>query len=146
MNPQIEMKLKEVSYQVASQNELKMEVVMDVCVTNFQNREVSLFQKIEESSEELPKLPSFTVYYVKSGDTLWNIAKKYRVTVDSLKEVNELKDDFIYPGEQLIIPKYRKVEAFWFASKLVHKIWKAKYKVDGDTYDFYHHLFFYLDE
>ena len=40
-------------------------------------------------------------YIVKSGDTLWTIAKKYGLTIDKLKEINNLKSNTLYIGQQL---------------------------------------------
>ena len=48
---------------------------------------------------------SLVIYYVQPGDTLWNIAKKFKTTIDLIKNSNNLKDDKIYPGQQLIMPK-----------------------------------------
>lgn len=42
-----------------------------------------------------------STYTVKSGDTLWDIAVKYHLTVAKLKEMNQLKSDVIYPGQKL---------------------------------------------
>ena len=45
-----------------------------------------------------------TVYVVKSGDTLSEIAEKYNTTVDTLVRRNHIKDpNLIYPGQKLII-------------------------------------------
>lgn len=41
---------------------------------------------------------------VKSGDTLYSLAKKYRVNVSSLKRMNGLKASSIYPGQRIRIP------------------------------------------
>ncbi len=43
-------------------------------------------------------------YVVKSGDTLWSIAKKYGVTVDALKEQNGLTSNSLSLNQILIIP------------------------------------------
>lgn len=44
-----------------------------------------------------------TVYVVKSGDNLGAIASKYRVTVDDLKDWNNLKKHNLKIGQQLIV-------------------------------------------
>ena len=44
------------------------------------------------------------VYIVKSGDTLWSIAKKLGVTVDELKAQNNLANNNLSIGQVLIIP------------------------------------------
>lgn len=43
-------------------------------------------------------------YVVKSGDTLWSIAKKYGVTVDELKEKNNLTSNALSINQILLIP------------------------------------------
>lgn len=49
--------------------------------------------------------PSTSNYYtVKSGDTLWSIAKKYNVSVDELKNTNNLVSNLLSVGQNLIIP------------------------------------------
>ena len=47
---------------------------------------------------------SGTCYVVKSGDTLWSIAKKYGVSVDELKEKNNLSSNALSINQILIIP------------------------------------------
>jgi len=42
-------------------------------------------------------------YTVKSGDTLWRIANNYGVSVDDLKEWNNLSGDLIRPGQELSV-------------------------------------------
>lgn len=47
---------------------------------------------------------------VEPGDTLWGLAAKYypdtdrRDAIDDIKEVNDLLDSTIYPGDVLILP------------------------------------------
>ena len=43
-------------------------------------------------------------YVVKKGDSLYNIAKAYGVTVDALIKANGLTSALIYPNQILIIP------------------------------------------
>ena len=43
-------------------------------------------------------------YIVQKGDTLWIIANKYKVTVNKLKEINNLSSNLITVGQKLIIP------------------------------------------
>ena len=107
MTPTVELTLVENQFKVANQNELQIDLKMNLKVTDIHNKEIPMIQRIEESEEELFSYPSLVIYYVKEGDSLWSIAKKYHTTVESLKELNELKEDLIYPGEPLLIAKYR---------------------------------------
>ncbi len=43
-------------------------------------------------------------YMVNSGDTLYNIAKKFGVSVSKLKEVNKLENNMLSIGQKLVIP------------------------------------------
>jgi len=46
------------------------------------------------------------VYVVRSGDTLWAIAHRYRVTVRELMELNNLTSSAIWVGQRLLIGGY----------------------------------------
>ncbi|MFZ5802094.1 MAG: L,D-transpeptidase family protein [Candidatus Omnitrophota bacterium] len=49
------------------------------------------------------KLLPLEKHKVVAGDALYNIAKKYKTTVDIIKKTNGLKNDVIYPGKELLI-------------------------------------------
>ena len=42
-------------------------------------------------------------YIVQKGDTLWNVANKYNLTIDKLKELNNLNTNLLSIGQELII-------------------------------------------
>jgi LysM repeat protein len=44
------------------------------------------------------------VYRVKSGDSLYGIARKHGTTISAIKKANSLKSDTIFPGQKLKIP------------------------------------------
>jgi peptidoglycan DL-endopeptidase LytE len=49
-------------------------------------------------------LPAAERYRVKSGDSLHKIAKKYNVSVNTLKEANQLEGNALKPNQVLVIP------------------------------------------
>ena len=60
---------------------------------------------VEGENESVVKKPSVTIYVVNKNDTLWNLAKKYKTTVEELVKLNSIENpDSIFPGEKLIIP------------------------------------------
>ena len=57
------------------------------------------------NADVLEKLPGFAIYYVKPGDSLWQIGKKYYVSVGRIKEMNNMTEDDIKAGDKLLIVK-----------------------------------------
>ncbi len=45
-----------------------------------------------------------TQYFVRSGDSLWKIAKKHGTTVAQLRSANDLRGSRIYAGQVLTVP------------------------------------------
>ena len=57
---------------------------------------------------EVIKQPSKKkVHIVQKGDTLYSISKKYKVDIKSLVQENQLENNTIFLGQNLIIPIYR---------------------------------------
>ncbi|MDD2979859.1 MAG: DUF3794 domain-containing protein [Hespellia sp.] len=53
----------------------------------------------------LEKQPGIVGYMVKSGDTMWDLAKRYMTTVEGIQAVNELPDETLKAGDKLLIFK-----------------------------------------
>lgn len=80
------------NFEVSGYNQISMNVIEDVSIN-------------EETCCENPY--SMTIYFVKAGDTLWKIAKKYKSTIEDIMRLNEIEDENkIDIGMQLFIPKY----------------------------------------
>ncbi|WP_163654823.1 LysM peptidoglycan-binding domain-containing protein [Listeria sp. PSOL-1] len=58
-----------------------------------------------------PTIASASTIVVESGDTLWGIAEKNNTTVDTLKQLNKLASDKIFPGQKLIVGEQSKIKA-----------------------------------
>lgn len=71
-----------------------------------ENRSLDIIDEISEEDLEDIQDYSVIIYIVKKGDTLWNIAKKFKSTVDDIVRVNGIENpDKISEGEKLYIPK-----------------------------------------
>jgi hypothetical protein len=56
-------------------------------------------EKLGSPVEDDPK-----VHVVQKGDTLWDIARKYKVSMKRLQELNQLKDqNHLFPGKKLVL-------------------------------------------
>lgn len=73
--------------------------------TNIENiSKISIIEKIEDALLNSENLDSINIYIVKKGDSLWNIAKKYKTSVDKIVKTNEIENpDVINIGDKLLI-------------------------------------------
>jgi len=64
------------------------------------------FRLIRRSTIELERSPRLITYTVRPGDSMWSIAARFHLDVDTLRWSNpklESNPDMLYPGQQLII-------------------------------------------
>ena len=76
--------------------------------------------------------PEIVDYQVKEGETLASIAKKFNISVNSIKWSNNLKSDLIKPGQVLKIPPEDGVVHKVVAGESVYTIAK-KYNVEAQN-------------
>lgn len=94
-------------------NQIEWRGVIQLHMPLYDIKQEDMLQEIqigELDSQKLEKLPGFAIYFVKKGDTLWQIGKKYYVSVEKIKEINQLTSDEIKPGDRLLIVKTGEIE------------------------------------
>ena len=63
----------------------------------YPNQKIKIYTNVSQETNE-------TIYIVKSGDCLCNIAKKFNTTVNKIASDNNIKNiNLIYVGQKLII-------------------------------------------
>jgi len=73
------------------------------------NDSLNIINEVSSEENRDNNIYSMVIYFVKSGDTLWKIAKKFRSTIDDIARVNGIEDiNKMNPGQQLYIPKFIK--------------------------------------
>ena len=69
-------------------------------------------RQVIERKEPMPKRKEVAVkakqykpryHQVERGDTLWNIVRRYDLTIEQLKKMNHIKSDELRPGQKLIV-------------------------------------------
>lgn len=84
--------------------ELKQKEV-EMCI-NGEDRKINFIEDIEEKECAKKSEYSMVVYFVKPSDTVWKIAKMFKVTMASIIQANNLEDpNKISVGEKLYIVK-----------------------------------------
>ena len=80
-------------------------VSIGLFVKMLKSKEVSILTDCEQKMEEKNETkPSMVVYFAKDGDTVWNVAKKYRTKAEKIKSANNLDAEKIESGRRLLIP------------------------------------------
>lgn len=78
---------------------------IEVCVDG-ETKKINIIEDIEEKECEKKNEYSMIVYFVKPCDTVWKIAKMFKVTMESIIRANDLEDpNKINVGEKLYILK-----------------------------------------
>lgn len=108
----IESSLINFEYNISNNN---MEVLSDGSVhikvdfqfvlncTNFTS--TMLINNAKESEPPMSNKYNMSIYFTKSDDSMWDIAKKYNSTCESIMKTNELESEVLQPGIQLFIPR-----------------------------------------
>lgn len=86
--------------------DVTVKIDLRICTKSYNLESVNVIENIDELPECYENPYSMVIYFVKPGDTLWKIAKKYRSTVEDIARVNNIENsDCIDVGMQLFIPK-----------------------------------------
>ena len=73
-------------------------------INNKINNSLSIGEKLIIPGKSNSENVNTTIYTVKSGDNLYSIAKRYNVTVNELKSLNNLTSNILSIGQKLSIP------------------------------------------
>ncbi|MFY4776889.1 LysM peptidoglycan-binding domain-containing protein [Metabacillus sp. RGM 3146] len=92
-------------------NHLKGDIIYSGQVLKVKGKE-----QVKQVKAAVDEKPSSTetnmpaTYKVKSGDSLWIIANKVKLTIQDIKTANNLKNDMIFPGQTLKLTKVSAAE------------------------------------
>ena len=90
--------------------EINCNIDMTIDAMVSENKSLNIIDEIQKNDDPNDQDYSVVMYSVKKGDTLWNIAKKFRTTVDFIARTNGIEDsDMINVGQKLYIPRYSKI-------------------------------------
>ena len=71
---------------------------------NKSNNSLSIGEQLIIPGKSTDENVSTTIYTVKSGDNLYSIARRYNVTVNEIKSLNNLTSNLLSIGQKLSIP------------------------------------------
>lgn len=100
--------LEQLSTTMVDSNEIEVKATVSLNVLVMSHEEEMIIDRVEEQpldKEKIRSMPGVTVYMVKPGDTMWDIAKRFYTTVEEICFLNELEEETIYPCQPLLLVK-----------------------------------------
>ena len=92
---------------VTSDSSVDIKIDLQFTASSSKNADINIIDDIKEDETRQIKTYSMVIYFVKSGDSLWKIAKKFGSTVERIVMVNSVEDENkLEVGQQLFIPRY----------------------------------------
>ena len=112
LNPEcyyeLQFDINNISVIMIDSSEIEVKVSITLCAIAFSNFEEDFISDIKTAPldfEQLHKLPGMVGYYAVKDTPVWDIAKRYRTTVESIKEFNEINGDVVRKGDKLLLLK-----------------------------------------
>lgn len=108
---QLEKQVTEVNVRIASQSsailpDSSINTQLEINIYNTQSNELEIINEIKINDEENDEGYSMIIYFVKPGDSLWKIAKRFKSTIKEIATLNEIaNEDKINVGDKLYIPR-----------------------------------------
>jgi LysM repeat protein len=100
--------LEQVSGAMAGENEIEIKAVAALDLIAFDKiREpiITDFTCEPVDKKEWSREPGIVGYVVQSGETMWDIAKRFFTTVESIMEINRRENENVSEGDVLLILK-----------------------------------------
>ena len=92
---------------IEQNNSLSVKIELNIQTKMFKSMSINILEDLEEKEIENQNSFSIIIYFVKKGDSLWKIAKKFKSTVEAIKKINKIEDENnLTIGMPLFIPRY----------------------------------------
>ena len=100
--------LEQLSTTMLDSNEIEIRATIGLNVLVICRQKEMIISKVDEApldKEKIRSMPGIKVYIVKSGDTLWDIARKFYTTSEEICRVNNIEGQNISEGQPLLLLK-----------------------------------------
>jgi len=96
--------VKSFDYVINSSNQISVRYLIEYTAIRYEEKTFNVLSEINVSDTPMADSPALVVYFAKEQEQLWDIAKKFRTSVELIKTENELKDDVLQSRRILLIP------------------------------------------
>ena len=106
-NIKTEVEISMQDFVVTSDNNIDVKIDLNLTISAFKATYINIIDEINEEENSLLNYCSMVIYFTKSGDTLWKIAKNFGSTIEEIVRVNGIEENTeLNIGKQLFIPRY----------------------------------------
>jgi len=103
---EIKMEISNSRAMILPDSSIDIELNVDILSTSSNQENVNLINNIQVGEANNGDEYSMTIYFVKPGDSLWKIAKRFKSTVNEIANINEIENEnMINIGDKLYIPR-----------------------------------------
>jgi len=82
-------------------------IELEFNIQSVNTKQINVINEISIEEQTQDDIYSMVIYFVKPGDTLWKIAKRFKSKIDDIARINNIENNnTINPGQQLYIPKF----------------------------------------
>lgn len=96
--------VKSFDYVIKSEQTISVRYSIEYSSIDYNEQTFQVLSNIEFTDKVLSESPALVVYFAKDNERVWDIAKKFRSSVDLIKSENELSDDVLESRRVLLIP------------------------------------------
>lgn len=104
----IQTEMEQLSTMMLDSNEIEVKAVMNLnalVLRQWKEHVITDIQEKELNLEKLEQMPGIVCYIVQPEDTLWDIAKRFYTTVDSIREMNGLGEEEPRQQQAILVMK-----------------------------------------
>lgn len=108
MSCEVDLEVEHCNFSMVSESEVEVRAIVNINTKILDDMEYLLIAEAVENEKERAdsgNFASLTVYFSQPGDDLWKVAKKHLTTVEDIKKFNEIDEENLELGKQIIIPR-----------------------------------------
>ncbi len=94
-----------VSFSLNAAGEIELRCVIELFSRVTRTIEIEALSACELEETEQEAKGGLIIYFVRAGDTLWDIAKYYKTDGEKIMELNQLEKELLHAGQKLLIPR-----------------------------------------
>lgn len=83
--------------------DISAKFMMDVKVSAFEQTKLNIMSQIAKTGERLPARRGITIYFADEGESIWDIAKRFAITLESVERFNPKISGPAKAGQKILL-------------------------------------------